>query len=280
MSLLSRDRVVIGLAPESLALLLLEGRRPRVSGSRVVRYAPAFGVESWQSAIEALRDVAAELKDVKADVTVVLSNHFVRYAMVPPGEGLDQGDEELAYARYCFGKIHGARSKSWEVRMTAGPAGCDRLASAIDGALLEAIQACFPASGKLATKLRLASVQPYLMSAFNRWRDAVDAGSAWFLLVEPQRFCLALLQDGRWATVRNSKAEADAPAQWAELLEREQHLVERAHPAARAYVHAPHASDTRGAAPEGWTLERLALPAAPGIKAEEAAPLSLALCAA
>jgi hypothetical protein len=272
---LSRDRVVIGLAPESLALVLLErGRRTRVSGSRVVRYAPAFGVESWQSAVEALRDVAAELKDVKADVTVVLSNHFVRYAMVPSGEGLDAGDEELAYARYCFGKIHGARSKSWDVRMTGGPAGAERLASAIDGSLLEAIQACFPAR----QKLKLASVQPYLMSAFNHWRSAVQAESTWFLLVEPQRFCLVLLQNGRWAAVRNSKAEADAPAQWAELLEREQHMVECA-PPAHAYVHAPHAGDTRGAAPEGWTLERLTLPAAPGISSEEAAPLSMALCA-
>jgi len=268
---------VIGLAPESLALVLVEGgRRARVSGSRVVRYAPAFGVESWQSAVEALREVAAELKDVKAEVTVVLSNHFVRYALVPPGEGLDEGDEELAYARYCFGKIHGARSKSWDVRMTGGPVRSERLASAIDGALLEAVQGCFPRE----RKPRLASVQPYLMSAFNRWRGTVDAGSAWFLLVEPQRFCLALLQDGRWAAVRNSKAEADAPAQWAELLEREQHLVECVQPAARAYVHAPHASDTRGAAPHGWTLERLTLPAVPGARPEDAAPLSMALCAA
>ena len=277
MSLLSRDRIVIGLAPESLALVLLEGgRRPRVSGTRVVRYAPAFGVESWQSAIEALREVAQELKDVKAEVTVVLSNHFVRYALVPPGEGLDEGDEELAYARYCFGKIHGARSKSWEVRMTGGRRGMsERLASAIDGTLLEAVQGCFPRE----RRLKLGSVQPYLMSAFNYWRGALGADTAWFLLVEPQRFCLALLQEGRWTAVRNSKAELDGPAQWAELLEREQHMVEGEQPS-RAYVHAPHARDTRGAAPEGWTLERLSLPPEPGIATEEAAPLSMALCAA
>ena len=276
MSLLSRDRVVIGLAPESLALLLLEhGKRSRVSGSRIVCYAPAFGVESWQSAVEALRGIAAELEDVRADVTVVLSNHFVRYAMVPPGDGLKEGEEELAYARYCFGKIHGARSKSWEVRMTGGAAGAERLASAIDGTLLEAVHACFPSGGKP----KLVSVQPYLMSAFNHWRTTVGAESAWFLLVEPQRFCLALLQEGRWAAVRNNKAEADAPAQWAELLDREQHLVECAQPPARAYVHAPHAADTRGAAPQGWTLERLTVPSAPGVKPEEAAPLSMALCA-
>jgi len=275
-SLLSRDRIVIGLAPESLALVLLEGgRRARVSGTRVVRYAPAFGVESWQSAVECLREVASELKDVKAEATVVLSNHFVRYALVPPGEGLDDGDEELAYARYCFGKIHGARSKSWEVRMTGGRTASERLASAIDGTLLEAVQACFPREGKL----KLASVQPYLMSAFNYWRSALGAESAWFLLVEPQRFCLALLQEGRCTAVRNSKAELDGPAQWAELLEREQHMVEGGQPS-RAYVHAPHARDTRGAAPEGWTLERLSLPAEPGIANDEAAPLSMALCAA
>jgi hypothetical protein len=276
-SLSFRDRVVIGLAPESLALVLLErGMHPRVSGSRVVRYAPALGVESWQTALDALREVAAELKDVKAEVTLVLSNHFVRYALVPPGEGLDQGDEELAYARYCFGKIHGARSKSWEVRMTGGASGSERLASAIDGDLLEAVQGCFPARGKL----RLVSVQPYLMSAFNQWRETMRKETAWFLLVEPQRFCLALLENGRWTAVRNSKADLDAPEQWAELLEREQHVVDCAAAPARAYVHAPHAGKATSPELEGWSFESLALPALPGISSEDAAPLSMALCAA
>jgi hypothetical protein len=274
-SLLSRDRVVIGLAPESLALVLVEaGRRRHVTGSRVVRYAPAFGVESWQTAVDALREVAAELKDVKADVTVVLSNHFVRYALVPPGEGLDAGDEELAYARYCFGKIHGARSKSWEVRMTRGVGSAERLASAIDGTLLDAIQACFPGG-----KLKLASVQPYLMSAFNQWRTAMQGESAWFLLIEPQRFCLALLQNGRWTAVRNSKADLDAPEQWAELLEREQHFVDGDAPTGSAYVHAPHAG-TAAPGLERWSFKSLTLPLPPGIPSEEAAPLSMALCAA
>jgi hypothetical protein len=272
---LFRDRVVIGLAPESLALALLEGtRRPRVAASRVVRYVPALGVESWQSAVDSLREVAAELKDVKADVTVVLSNHFVRYALVPPGEGLDEGDEEAAYARYCFGKIHGARSKGWEVRMTGGTRGEERLASAIDSALLEAVHACFPPA-----KLRLASVQPYLMSAFNQWRATMEGESAWFLLVEPQRFCLALLQGGRWTAVRNSKAELDAPAQWAELLAREQRIVDCDRPPARAYVHAPLCGTPAAPDVEGWSFSRLALPALPGVSPQEAAPLSMALCA-
>jgi hypothetical protein len=275
-SLLSRDRVVIGLAPDALALVLLEGsRRRRVYGSRVVRYDAALGVESWRSAVEALREVAADLEDVKADVTVVLSNHFVRYALVPPGDGLDPGDEELAYARYCFARIHGARSKSWEVRMTGGAGSADRLASAIDAALLEGVRGCFPARGRL----RLASVQPYLMSAFNRWRGSMRLDSAWFLLVEPQRFCLGLLQQGRWAAVRNSRARRDAPRQWCELLEREQHLAACAEAPASAYVHAPMGPQT---APEleGLAFEVLTLPAVPGASTAEAAPLSLALCAA
>jgi len=279
-SLLSRDRVLIGLAPESLALVLVEGGTPsRVTGSRVARYAPALGVESWQTAVDALREVAAELKDVKADVTVVLSNHFVRYALIPPGEGLDQGEEELAYARYCFGRIHGARSKSWEVRMTGRADGSERLASAIDAALLEAVQDCFPARAKPHAKLRLASVQPYLMSAFNQWRSVMRGETAWFLLVEPQRFCLALLENGRWTAVRNSKAELDAPAQWAELLEREQHVVDCAEPPAHAYVHAPHAGRA-SPDPEGWSFRSLTLPALAGLSPEDAAPLSMALCAA
>ena len=273
---LSRDRVVIALAPDALALVLVEGSaRRRIAANRVLRYEPALGADSWQAATVALRDVAAELKDVKADVTVVLSNHFVRYALVPPSEGLDRGEEELAFARYCFAKIHGARSKSWDVRMS-GAGDADRLASAIDATLLETVRECFPPGGKL----KLVSVQPYLMSAFNRWRATLQLERAWFMLVEPERLCIGLLENGRWTAVRNAKATLETPEQWAEVLDREQHLVACAEPPAGAYVHAPHTGHAGAPQVEGWSFNSLSLPSVEGLTVEEAAPLSMALCAA
>jgi hypothetical protein len=274
---LPRDRIVIALSPESLALVRSEGLlRPRFAGSRVVRYTPALGVESWQAAVESLREIARDLKDIRANVTIVLSNHFVRYTLVPPGEGLDRDEEELAFARYCFAKVHGARSKSWEVRMNTRAGAFERLAGAIDTALLDALHECFPAEGKL----RLVSVQPYLMAAFNRWRRTLELERAWFLLIEPHRFCLGLFEGGRWLSLRNTKAELDSPEDWAEMLEREQHLVDCEELPADAYIHAPHAAQASFPNIKGWSFRNLSLPAIPSLALDEAAPLSMALCAA
>lgn len=274
---LSRDRFVIALTPTRLSMVRLEGRlQQRVVDSASVEYEPALGVESWQGAVDALSQVAARIRDVRADVTVVLSNHFVRYVLVPTSEGLDRVEEELGFARYCFAKIHGARSKSWDVRMSEGAEGEERVASAIDGSLLQSIQACFPDTGKA----RLASVQPYLMAAFNQWRRVLGLDRAWFLLLEPQRFCLAHLEDGRWTGVRNTKGDFNEPAQWAAQLDRELHLVPGSEAPAGVYVLAPNAAKAETAEAEGWHFKILPTLPIGGLSAADAAPLSMALSAA
>jgi hypothetical protein len=161
--------------------------------------------EPWQGALEELRRKVAALRG-RVDVSVVLSNHFVRYAVLPEQDGAATPEEELALARFQFAKIHGERSKGWEVRVS------EQLACAIDAALLEGLKACFPRAGKA----RLVSVQPHLMAAFNRSRRSIPREGAWLLLAEPERTCLARVAPRGWASVHNGR-ETDAE----ELIERE-----------------------------------------------------------
>ena len=270
------SRVLLALAPTDVALLRLEGTfRPHVVEKRVLACDPAQGTEPWRGALSALSAIAAELKDTRARVTVVLSNHFVRYALVPAAEHLDRPEEELAFAQYHFAKVHGERSKSWQVRLSAGPAGAQRVASAVDSNLLNEIGACFPPGGKA----RLVSVQPYLMSAFNCWRDAIPASGAWFLLVEPQRSCLALIEDGRWAALRNTRGEFDDPEQWAELLDRERHLAAGAQAPRGVLVHSRDRWKVAAVEAGAWNFKSLASAPMPGLTAEDSAPFDLAFCA-
>ena len=269
------DRVLISMSPAEVALVRLHGAfRPRVVAKRALACEPAQAAEPWRGAVAALAALAAELKDVKAKVTVVLSNHFVRYTLVPASEGLERPEEELAFAQYHFAKVHGERSKSWDARLSAAPAGAARVASAVDAALLRAIEASFPAGGKA----RLVSVQPYLMSAFNCWRGQIPGKAAWFLLVEPQRSCLAFLEDGRWAAVRNTKGELDDPADWAALLDRERHLVASAARAA-VFVHTRNSWKAPAVEAGGWNFRSLTLLPTEGLAPGESAPFDLALCA-
>jgi hypothetical protein len=71
---------------------------------------------------------------------------------------------------------------------------------------------------------RLASVQPWLMAAINRWRGAMPDG-AWLTLVEGERACIALHAGGSWRAVQNARGA------WLDLLERERHRVAGAAPA-------------------------------------------------
>ena len=48
--------------------------------------------------------------DGKTVATVILSNHFMRYTLVPWRDELSDAEEELAYARHCFTKVYGAPS--------------------------------------------------------------------------------------------------------------------------------------------------------------------------
>jgi len=255
-----RDRLLVWLAPAELALVRVSGiLRPRIVAKRIVPCDPAFGTEPWQGAAAALKSAAESLRSEPLNVVVVVSNHFVRYALVPWDDALSGAEEELAFARHCFSKIHGERVKSWVMRVSDGPAGAPRLASAIDAALLDAVRASFPKGGKA----RVYSAQPYLMAAFNRWRDAVPAEGGWLLIVEPERACLALHAKGRWQAVQNAKGEFAAPQEWVTLLDRERHRIDGDAPNT-VFVHATRGTTTHWPRLGGWNFQALALPALEG----------------
>jgi hypothetical protein len=219
--------------------------------------------------------MARELAAVTADVTIVLSNHFVRYALVPHRSNLESDTEDLAFARYCFSRIHGDRSGTWETLLSGSPARGVRVASAVDTAVLEAVRACFPPRGKL----RLVSLQPYLMTAFNRWRRRIKGASAWLLLPEPGRACLARLERGSWAGVQNVKGAFDAPRQWAALLDRERNLADGTQMPFEVLVCTDREAERQESTAGPWRFRRLPAATLPGLASPCDAAVSMALCA-
>ena len=220
MSRLFPERLLIALSPAEVSAVRWRGfpRRRVVATSRVACDA-ASGGEPWQGAVAAL-DALQDQGPCK--VTVVLSNHFVRYAVVPWSDALGTPAEEDAYVRHHFVKIHGERAKTWRLRSSESAAGAPRLASAVDAGLIDALARRFPQGGRA----RLVSVQPQLMRKFNEWRGLVPAQGAWLVLAEADRACVALLAGGRWRTVQNGKEP------WLEQLERARYRVHDADPGA------------------------------------------------
>lgn len=200
MSRLFPERLLVRLAPSEVTV----GAERQICD-------PAFGAELWHGAVEALKAVTWP----RSRVTVVLSNHFVRYALVPWSDALATPAEEEAYLRHHFTKIHGERAKGWVLRASESARREPRLASAVDAALIEAVRAAFPKKGAA----KLASVQPALMYVFNRARDAVPASGAWLVVAEDERACVALHTEGAFRAVQNGRGD------WRTLLERERHRV-------------------------------------------------------
>jgi hypothetical protein len=215
----SRERLLISIAPGELSWIRTHGLlRPEADAKRIVPVDADYGARAWDGVIHALRAETAQWQNDNVAVRIVLSNHFVRYALVPSSDGVSAGEEELALARFHFAKVHGEASRDWNIRLSpaaSGMSGTTRLASAVDNALIDALQQSFPRQ----RQPRLASIQPLLMSVFNS-TPAMPAKGAWLVMVEADRTCVALYSGKSWQAVQNVKGEfADAQA-WVSLVER------------------------------------------------------------
>ena len=148
-------------------------------------------------------------------LTLVLSNRYLRYAILPWTQTLRTEDEWLAYARHVFASTCGPQSSSWEIRICDTGRKAARLACAFDAALLLALRAV---EG-------LASVQPYLMWAFNARRAAFDGEPAWFVLQEPGRLLIGLIAYGQWRSVRARQIDPHWREALPLLLDREAYMA-------------------------------------------------------
>lgn len=219
---LPRQRLLISLAPGELSWVRLNGGltgllRPEAGAKRIVPVNANYGTRSWDGVIAALRAEATQWQNDNIAARIVLSNHFVRYALVPSSDGVSGGEEELALARFHFTKVHGEASRSWNIRLSPAPPGATRLACAVDSALIDALTQSFPRE----SKPRLSSVQPLLMAVFNRSGiPAIPPKGAWFVIAEADRACVALHSGKSWQAVQNVKGEFANPEAWTGLVER------------------------------------------------------------
>lgn len=266
-----RDRLLVSLAPSTVSWVRLSGAfKPRVVAKRTLEVSGETTLEPWQGAVAVLQEEAEHLRRQRLAVTIVLSNHFVRYAVVPPPDRAASADEALALGRFHFSKIHGERAAAWDVRLAAGGGGKPTLASAIDKALLEALKATFPARGRA----RLVSVQPYTMSAFNFWRGKFGREGAWLLLVEPGMACLAMIARNEWVTIHNVRSAA-GPENWPALLDREKHRVNVDPVPKTVLTRSTISVSSALSARQDWHFVVLDTPARPGLPADEAYGMAL-----
>ncbi len=235
MSRSSRNRYGVALCPDRL---LAVRRRTGLRASVDFKVSESFAVPvsgpSWKSAVEALGRFAQEHEAHTGSLGLVLSNHFTRYLLVPWSERVANAEELRNYVAAAFEDVYGDVAAEWQMRVSPERPGSPRLAAAVDGELLEAVR-----EAVVRSRLRLTSVQPHLMAAFNGFEQRRETDFV-FVVVEANRVCVLAAQSGVWRHVSGADAPAD-PAGLAMSLEREIELAglsDEAPPA--VFVHATH----------------------------------------
>ena len=197
MSPLWRDRISVEFSPQSVAWVrLARGLYPDVVAKGHENVLPQPGEPVWQAALLKLQQLMLGEVWKSADITVVLSNHFVRYDCLPWHEAVHDEDEQLALARHRLIHTYGAASQTWALRLSSSGKGDARLVAAVDEALLAALKQAVAEAG-----IKLHSIQPYLMTSFNRYATSLAQGDGWFVAAEGGRFALALFRGGRWKRI-------------------------------------------------------------------------------
>ena len=222
MSLWSRERIRVVLCPRQVALVRIgRNRSSRVLEQRVVCSPPPDpGQAAWQPPLAALEAVLPEFAGRGADAVVVLSNHFARYALTAAKRSVSTTEEERALIRHQFARIYGSCAEQWTYALNGAQQPDEaRVACAIDQGLGDSLRAVFEPG-----RIRLRSIQPYLMAAFNPLRQRL-ADNAWLALVEPGMLCLARFERGRWQSLKTVRIGDDWLRDLSVQLEREEFLA-------------------------------------------------------
>lgn len=205
MSRLSPERLIVTLAPGQLSARRVEGRRQAQLLDQHAIAVAASGPAPWTGVFASLELLLDDPAWSKREINIVLSSHFVRYVILPPGKRLGER-EEMALARLVFRNLYGNLANDWTLRISPS-GGQARVASGIPNACLAELQAACEGRGTLV------SIQPMLMTVYNRIREEIDEDSGILALVEAGRITLATLADGQWQSIASRAAEgSELPA--------------------------------------------------------------------
>jgi hypothetical protein len=209
------ERFTAVVGPDRVVLARRAGwRRPPVLHAQAECVTPTA-----KGAIAALTELLARPEIGKGQITIVLSNHFVQYVLLPWRPEVSRPSELAAYAGILFDETFGNDAGGREILIGRERSGSARIAAGIDATLLHGLR-----NAVAASKLKLVSVQPYLSAAFERVRRSVGSRDFMFVLAEPARSCVMVATGGRWRSLRNTATRAQ-PHELAHLIEREAQLA-------------------------------------------------------
>ncbi|HSV84193.1 MAG TPA: hypothetical protein VLK85_33750 [Ramlibacter sp.] len=191
-------------------------------------------------------------------LSIILDNAWTRLQLVRFPAQVNTPQERQVFLQANFRRVFGAEAQDWTIIAEPAYFGRPVMAVAVDHTLIAALS-------RLAERhqLRLRSLQPEFVEAFNRVRPMLTGGQGAFAQIGGDRVCMGLWRGPCWEAVRSQPLAPAVQGSMAAMLA--QMLANVDPPMASGTLHLAD-SDSRpgkGAWPQpetltaGWTAKRL-----------------------
>ena len=152
-------------------------------------------LSQWRHGVAVLSEqLALPRFSGRVALDVELSNHFVRYLVIPQRKELRGRAELLAFVRHRFVHTYGPIAQEWAL-CVSGQARA-RMAAAADSSLIGELQV-------LCKGGQLRSVIPSFSAGFDQARLDALQDRYWYVQAERARVCVGWVELGRWALVHS-----------------------------------------------------------------------------
>ena len=191
------DRLRIALCPGQIVVSRLDGLRVQIVEKRIFSSDCSPQSPVWQCLLALLPEVLRDCGSGVRTASVILSNHFVRFAVVPWRDEVIKEGEREALARHCLRAAYGNSVNDSDICVSDSGFRKNALASTVERPFLAGIRDIFASAG-----ISVTSIQPYFMSAFNRFRNNLSARPNLCLAIaEPRRATIGLYDEAGWQLI-------------------------------------------------------------------------------
>lgn len=172
------------------------------------------GLPTWQEALDAAV-LEAQAITRSGRICLVLSDHFVRYALLPWSDAVKSRVEEQAYAIAKLASIYGNKTTAWMVTTTTRSYNEPQLAAAISAELRDACRERFATQGQV-----LVSMKPRWIDLYNRVCKRLDR-SAVLVSIEPGLAVCGFFIDGILRGIHAARLDGEPASVLPSVLRRQ-----------------------------------------------------------
>ena len=248
MSPLWRDRIQVFLAPDRIDWVrTTRGFKPVQAAKVTVLCEPVQGAPVWQAALQQLEKHLIDASG--ADLSITLSNHFVRYVTLPPQAEIMTPEEVNSYAAFRMREVYAERVDAWALSVSAW--------SPLTGAVCAAIPRDLMAElGKMAARLhcKLKEIEPYFASVYDRWQKLLNGDKTYCAVVEAGRMCISTQINGVWHSIRNQRIVHSIADELLAALDQEAVLSGNKAAVEQVFLFAPQHPDLTLTENCGWLI--------------------------